>query len=127
MSNNVVKVFSENGKFVRSFGQSLLSLPNGICIDDCGKDLCSGQRQGSGDGEFQNPTGLALDKAGNLLICDDYNHRVQVFSEDGAFITKFGSYGQELGQLGLPSGVAVLNDGRIVVAEFRNNRVQFFN
>ena len=100
---NSIKIFNKNGDFLFQFGE-----------------------QGSGDGEFQNPTGLAVDKAGNLLVCDDYNHRVQVFAKDGRFITKFGCYGNEMGQLDKPTGVAVLKDGSIVVAEFGNNRLQLF-
>ena len=67
-----------------------------------------------------------MDKAGNLLVCDDYNHRVQVFTKDGRFLSKFGCYGDEMGQLNKPTGLAVCRNGDIVVAEFGNNRLQYF-
>ena len=48
-----------------------------------------------------------MDKAGNLLVCDDYNNRVQVFTKDGRFLSKFGCYGDEMGQLNKPTCLAV--------------------
>lgn len=51
---------------------------------------------------------------------------MQVFTEDGRFLTKFGCYGDELGQLNKPTGLAVLRNGDIVVAEFGNNRLKYF-
>lgn len=47
---------------------------------------------GSGDGEFNHPHGLALDRArGDLLyVGDQENHRLQVFTKEGAFVRQFG-------------------------------------
>jgi sugar lactone lactonase YvrE len=44
---------------------------------------------GSGDGEFQDPSGIDLDSEGNVYIGDHFNQRVQKFTRDGAFITKW--------------------------------------
>jgi len=49
---------------------------------------------GSRDGELNQPTGLAVEKTGHLLVCSLGNHRVQVFSLDGGFVTKFGEKGK---------------------------------
>jgi hypothetical protein len=39
-------------------------------------------------------------------VVDKDNHRIQVFSCVGNFITKFGSYGKEIGQFMYPWAVA---------------------
>ena len=100
---NLIKVYNNNGRFLYEFGT-----------------------YGTGDGELNHPTGLAVDKMGHLLVCSLDNHRVQVFTLDGKFVAKFGEYGKELGQMNSPSSVSVLKSGRIVVCEFENNRLQIF-
>ena len=45
---------------------------------------------GSDPGEFLSPTGLAIDRTGNLYVADTINLRVQKFTPDGGFITQFG-------------------------------------
>ncbi|MFH0847040.1 MAG: hypothetical protein V1894_03145 [Chloroflexota bacterium] len=45
---------------------------------------------GSGDGQFNLPSGIAVDPAGNVYIADQYNHRIQKFTSNGTFITKWG-------------------------------------
>ena len=100
---HLIKVYNSNGRFLYEFGT-----------------------HGTGDGELNHPTGLAVDKMGHLLICSLHNHRVQVFTLDGKFVAKFGEYGKKLGQMNSPSSVSVLKSGRIVVCEFENNRLQVF-
>ena len=82
--------------------------------------------EGDGDGEFNEPGCLVANKAGQLMVCDKMNHRIQVFELSGKFVTKFGAKGSKAGQFNCPSSAAVLSDGRIVVSDFSNNRVQIF-
>jgi sugar lactone lactonase YvrE len=49
-----------------------------------GKDV-----PGAADDEFNDPQGLATDKAGNLYVCDRGNNRVKVYSADGNLLGKF--------------------------------------
>ena len=100
---NLIKVYTGDGRFLYEFG-----------------------RYGTMVGELNGPTGLAVDKTGNLLVCSLYNHTVQIFTLDGEFVTQFGKYGQKLGQLWNPCSVSVLKSGRIVVSEFTNDRLQLF-
>ena len=44
---------------------------------------------GSGDDEFKDPQGIAVDKGGQLYICDRGNNRVKVYSPDGKFLGQF--------------------------------------
>lgn len=52
--------------------------------------------QGSGDGQFNLPTALAYDKAGNqLIVVDTLNGRLQFFTTAGSFVRKIGSRGTD--------------------------------
>ena len=62
---NCIKVFSKEGKFLYNIGS-----------------------EGSGDGQLNNPLGLAIDKFNNLIVCDTGNRRLQIFGLDGTFVTK---------------------------------------
>ncbi len=83
-------------------------------------------REGSGNGEFKNPKGIAVAPDGSIYVADTYNHRVQVFAPDGSFITKWGREGSGEGEFNWPRGIAVAPDGSIYVADRDNNRVQVF-
>ena len=142
--NKCVRFFSPNGSIFKTIGSGRLRMPfNCVChnskvfvsdrdahlikvYSSNGRFLYEFGTYGTGDGELNHPTGLAVDKMGHLLVCSLGNHRVQVFTLDGKFVAKFGEYGQELGQMFSPSSVSVLKSGRIVVGEFDNNRLQIF-
>jgi tripartite motif-containing protein 71 len=49
-------------------------------FDPQGKLLLEFGQPGRGDGEFQDPEGLAIDRQGNLYVADKGNHRIQKFS-----------------------------------------------
>ena len=42
--------------------------------------------KGSKDGQFNQPTGIAVNQHGNIFVVDHGNHRVQKFSQSGVFI-----------------------------------------
>ena len=69
---------------------------------------------------------LSVNKAGHLMVCDAFNHRVQVFELGGNFVKKFGTVGSGIGEFNRPVSTAVLSDGRIVVTDLRNIRIQIF-
>ena len=53
--------------------------------------------------------------------------RIQMFTSDGQFITKFGETGSGDGQLSDPEGVGVDKEsGAVYVADTGNNRIQLF-
>ena len=62
----------------------------------------------------------------HLLVCDEYNHRIQVFDVDGKFVGKFGTNGSKLGEFNPPFSVAILSNDQIVVSDHNNNRIQIF-
>ncbi len=66
--------------------------------------------KGSGNGEFDSPTAMALDHNGNVLIADTGNGRIEKFSPTGVFLTSMRPFDA-------PNGVAVDRAGNIYVAE----------
>ena len=63
--------------------------------------------QGSGDGEFNNPSGIGFDSEGNIYVADEENHRVQIFDADGNYINSWGTNGSSDGQFISPKGLVV--------------------
>lgn len=89
--------------------------------DPCGKLEVRGQ------GQFSHPRGLAIDIAGNLVVADMGNHRLQILAANGKFVKEAGSEGSGDGQLSFPESVAIMpNSGYIVVSDLSNNRLQVF-
>jgi DNA-binding beta-propeller fold protein YncE len=81
--------------------------------------------KGSGKGEFDSPTGIAVDASGNILVADTMNGRIEKFSPTGSFLSAIGTKGTGHGQLGEPNGIAIDGAGNIYVAEVApNHRVQ---
>jgi len=80
---------------------------------------------GSGDGQFQNPTGVAVDSSSRIYAADKGNNRIQVFNSSGTFITKFGTFGSGTTNFNGPQNIAVTSaGGKIYVADRGNKRVQ---
>jgi len=63
--NDRVQKFTAEGHFLMQFGTS-----------------------GTGEGEFNRPTGIAVDQAGAIYVADWRNDRLQVFDADGSFVTQ---------------------------------------
>ncbi len=83
-----------------------------------------GQR-GTEAGQFQYPTGVAVDSTGILYVADSYSHRLQRITPDGG-VSTIGGRGAGRAQFLSPQGVATDSDGAFYVAEQGNCRVQKF-
>ena len=80
--------------------------------------------KGTGKGEFDSPSGIAVDSKGNVLVADTGNGRVEKFSPTSTFISTIGMKGAGNGQLGAPNGIAVDRNGNVYIADAGNHRVQ---
>jgi len=94
----------------------------------------------AGDGEYpatsaelNNPTGVAIDGAGNLYIGDSANNRIRVVFASGTITTwagngtvgASGDGGQALSaEYNTPRGVAVDLQGNVFIADQSNNKVR---
>jgi len=85
-----------------------------------------------GNNQFNSPCHVAVEPGedGHLYVADSWNHRVQVVTKDGAYVSTLigNGRGGESDQLNGPHGVAVESgeEGRVFVADTSNHRVQVF-
>ena len=97
------QVFDAKGRFLKGFGT-----------------------YGQGEGEFDCLAGVAINRIGQYIIADRYNHRIQVFDPSGRFLRVFGSQGTADGKFSYPWGVTTDALGFIYVCDKENHRVQVF-
>lgn len=88
-----VSRFTQDGKFVRRFGES-----------------------GQAPGSFARPKGIAVDRAGRVYVGDAAFQNVQIFDDRGRVLMAFGQPPDGAAGLNLPAGVAIDYDN---VALFR--------
>jgi phosphohistidine swiveling domain-containing protein len=81
---------------------------------------------GRGAGQFEAPSGIATDVAGNVYVADSGNNRIQKFTVEGSLITQWGGKGSANGQFEFPNGIATDVAGNVYVADSGNNRIQKF-
>jgi sugar lactone lactonase YvrE len=97
-----------------------------------GTTLAIDGKNGSANGSFSFPQGIAFAPNGNLYVSDSGNNRIQEFSVTGSSgLTWLASYGTAgngsgapAGELNQPTGIAFAPDGTLWVADTLNNRVQ---
>ena len=98
----------------------------------------AGSSQGYTDGigtiaKFDFPTGICIDVAGDLYVCDQLNNRIRKVTQNGIVSTLVGSsYGYLDGLftsalLGWPKGVAIDDTGNVYVADGGNYKIRKIN
>ena len=127
-------------EFIGDFARGM-TWPAGIALDSSGNIYCSEEFQnkifvfnedgeeigswgeaGSGQGQLNGPSGLAVDDDDNLLVVDARNNRVQKFTTGGEYIATIGE-----GQLDSPWGIGLDSDGNIYVADWGNSCVRKYS
>jgi DNA-binding beta-propeller fold protein YncE len=67
-----------------------------------------------------------VDLGDSVYVADTGNHRIQEFTSEGVFITKWGSEGEGNTEFDSPYKVAVDRSGNVFVTDTDNHRVQRF-
>jgi sugar lactone lactonase YvrE len=80
--------FTPDGKFVKAWG-SLGSKPS----------------------QFRNPHALVFDSQGRLLVADRVNGRIQIFSQDGKYLSEYRDFGA-------PSGLFITKDDTLYATDY---------
>ena len=97
--NYRIQKFTNTGKFIRKWGSL-----------------------GSGNGQFDTPSGVAVDPSGNVFVTDLNNFRIQKFTNTGTFIKEWG-----IGSPGNTSvDVAVDPSGNVFVATDVNSILKLY-
>ncbi len=81
-------------------------------------------KQGSGEGEFKNPTSVCMDGEGHVVVADLYNNRIRVLTKDGEPVFKFGDSG--IGKLNLPIG-CIFHKNLYIVSDHGNHCLKVFD
>ncbi|XP_044174169.1 E3 ubiquitin-protein ligase TRIM71-like [Acropora millepora] len=90
------------------------------------KPVLSFGKQGSADGMFSRPWGIAVNDKDEIAVTDRDNHRIQTFACDGTHLRSFSREGNEQEQFNCPRGIAFYNNN-IIVSDTNNHRVQIFD
>ncbi len=152
--NNCIQKFSADGNFITKWEVGTFGYLLAVAVDkqenvyvaniygDCiykyssdGKDLITKWgTQGNGDGEFIQPTGLAIDNDGNVYVSDRGNSRIQKFTPDGVFISKWnveglGDYDYDKPNVLLmfTTGIATDVNNNVYVSDLKNQRVNKYS
>ena len=83
--------------------------------------------EGTGDGQFATPYGVAIGPEGNIWVADTGNHRIQEFSSAGEYLSQFAEQGSSDGQVQAPTAIAFDEEGNAWVADLGNSRIEEFS
>lgn len=83
--------------------------------------------EGSGELQFDQPNGIAVDDQGRIFITEQTNKRVQVLNRDYTFAGFFGEAGKGPGQFDKPMGIAADATGRIYVTDENLSKAVVFD
>ena len=123
-SPNTLMYLATDGTHVWAADQTSHAIQKRLC--STGALVSTFGSAGSGDGQFNYPTGIALDGT-YLYVADESNTRVQKFTTAGAFATKWGTSGAGDGQFMRPWGIAVNPvTGNILVTDTLRDDIQEF-
>ena len=84
-------------------------------------------KKGGRWGNSGNPAASWSTSLSRLYVADTYNHRIQVFAQDGRFSRTFGTEGSQRGALLRPKGMAWGPNDLLYVADTGNHRIQAFD
>src|SRR5215472_1125863 len=123
---DVVVKFDPAGRLLMAFGRKPESVnPAGSGGGRGGRGVPG---QGIAGDNFNRPTDVAWDAAGNIFVSDAYtNARVVKLDKNGKFVKAWGSKGSGEGQFDMPNSIAVDAQGNVYVADLGNKRIQVFD
>ncbi|XP_019620502.1 PREDICTED: tripartite motif-containing protein 2-like [Branchiostoma belcheri] len=129
-----------DGSLIREIGKGQLQDPWFIAIDESrglmfvtdnrahkvvvfdleGNLRFSFGKRGQNPGELSSPTGVTLDPAGNVIVANKADGRVQVFGPDGRYLRTVTT------SRGAPHGLALTPEGYVAVACYTGHCVELY-
>jgi len=144
-----IQVYDAQGRYVRGWGQNVIKAAHGIAVDGQGHvwgtdiechvvrkfspegrlllTLGTEGQPGEDDAHFNQPTGVAVGKSGDVFIADGYgNNRIVHVDKQGRFVKAWGKLGNRPGEFSCPHAIGVDSKERVYVADRNNARIQVF-
>ncbi len=131
-----VAVDSAGNVYVADAGNNTLRkiTPGGSVSTFAGRDGSNaGNLDGNGaDARFNSPSGVTIDRAGNVYVADTNNHTIRKISSAGTVTTLAGAAGSKGSSDGIglkarfngPTGIAVDSAGTVFVADTVNGTIR---
>ncbi|XP_066269930.1 tripartite motif-containing protein 3-like [Branchiostoma lanceolatum] len=97
-----------------------------VYVSDCGNPCIHGysgdgqflfQFGGSGECQLQGPMGVCTDRAGNIIVVNSRNSRVEMFDKTGRFLKHITT------EMTQPCAVATATQGQLVVTDLRDHTI----
>ena len=131
--NHRIVVLERDGTLRRAFGGKcdISQAASSGCVDPDGAGPLE-----LGDGQFNEPWGVAVGPSGQIFVSDTWNHRVERFDSSGHFSGKWGRFGNNPVAGGAPAeepifygprGISDGFDGELVVSDTGNKRLLVFS
>ncbi len=118
--NARISIYDPDGKFLRQFGTVSTTDPNNPVPPP--------------GGSLREPWGVAVGQDGTIYVADTWNHRIQVFDNNGTFLRMWGEFEQlPAGQEGKVNGfwgprdIAVDSQNNVYVADTGNKRIRVYS
>lgn len=112
--------------YISDTGNNRIQVLNTASTATTGATVFAGAGAGAGVGQFNQPTGIAVNATGIVYVCDTANNRIQ-FNPTGAAggwkIFAGATAGTTLGKVNGPRGIYVNAAGTVFVADTVNNRI----
>jgi len=99
-----------NGDIFVADGHGDMTNARIVKFDRTGKFIKAWGTPGSGQGQFNEPHGLAMDSQGRLFVADRGNSRIQIFDQEGKFLVEWKQFGR-------PSGMFIDKNDMLYVAD----------
>ena len=148
-----ILAFDGNGRFLRSWGEGMFTVPHLLRADAHGHIWATdrrshqifkfsvegkllmtlGRKDVRGDNDsrdaFNGPADVVIAQDGSIFIADGEsgNTRVVKYSPEGKFVTSWGGRGSDPGKFAEPHSLAMDSTGRIYVADRGSHRIQIFD
>ena len=106
--NHRISIFSKNGALISRFGEF-------------------GEGNHVSAGKYSEPHGIAINKEGNLFICDRYNFSIQMLNAKHIPLTKWQTSGSFDNSKHFPLGITAAKDGTLYVTDHYAHTIQRYN
>ncbi|MDY6933996.1 MAG: NHL repeat-containing protein [Spirochaetota bacterium] len=98
-----VYIFNQEGKLLRKFGE-----------------------RNKGEGKFDFPVSLAVDRRGLVYVIDRHKNRLLVYNQKGDYIEGYSQIGWKEGRFYYPTYIFIDQSQRIFIIDRDNNRIQVY-